>query len=108
MTDLTVFVVLDVHKQTISVALVDAMAGAEVRFYGTIANEPDALRSLCRRLSKNGRPLHFCYEAGPCGYGVQRHLTRLRLNFNTGFLELIDLICGFVFSPPTWHYACGV
>jgi transposase len=24
-----------------------------------------------------GRPLHFCYEAGPCGYGVQRHLTRL-------------------------------
>ena len=48
-----------------------------VRFYGTIANEPDALRSLCRRLSKDGRPLHFCYEAGPCGYGVQRHLTWL-------------------------------
>jgi transposase len=77
MTDLTLFVGLDVHKKTISVALVDAMAGAEVRFYGTIANEPDALRSLCRRLSKDGRPLHFCYEAGPCGYGVQRHLTRL-------------------------------
>ena len=36
------------------------MAGAEVWFYGTIANEPDALRSLCRRLSKDGRPLHFC------------------------------------------------
>ena len=77
MTDLTLFVGLDVHKKTISVALVDAMAGAEVRFYGTIANEPDTLRSLCRRLSKDGRPLHFCYEAGPCGYGVQRHLTRL-------------------------------
>src|SRR5512132_941935 len=39
--------------------------------------EHDTLRSLCRKLSKDGRPLHFCYEAGPCGYGVQRQLTRL-------------------------------
>ena len=39
MTDLTLFVGLDVHKKTISVALVDATAGAEVRFYGTIAND---------------------------------------------------------------------
>ncbi len=54
-----------------------ATAGAEVRFYGTIANTPDTLRSLCRKLSKDGRQLHFCYEAGPCGYGVQRQLTRL-------------------------------
>ena len=29
MTDLTLFVGLDVHKKTISVALVDAMVGAE-------------------------------------------------------------------------------
>ena len=50
MTNLTVFVGLDVHKKTISVALVDAIAKANVRFYGTIANEPDALRSLCRKL----------------------------------------------------------
>ena len=38
MTDLTLFVGLDVHKKTISVALVDAAASATVRFYGTIAN----------------------------------------------------------------------
>src|SRR5512147_233629 len=25
-----------------------------------------------------------------------------------GFLELIDLICGFGFSQPAWHYVCGV
>ena len=79
MTDHTLFVGLDVHKKTISVALIDAAANAEVRFYGTIANEPDTLRSLCRRLSKDGRPLHFCYEAGPCGYGVQRDLSGLGL-----------------------------
>jgi transposase len=48
MTDLTLFVGLDVHKKTISVALVDAAAKADVRFYGTIANEPEGL-SLCIR-----------------------------------------------------------
>ena len=77
MTDLTLFVGLDVHKKTISVALVDAAASATVRFYGTIANTPDALRGLCKKLSKDGQVLYFCYEAGPCGYGVQRQLTRL-------------------------------
>ena len=77
MTDLTLFVGLDVHKKTISVAVVEAAAGAVVRFYGTIANTPDSVRTLCRKLSKEGQQLHFCYEAGPCGYGVHRQLTRL-------------------------------
>src|ERR1700694_2838131 len=77
MTDLTLFVGLDVHKKTISVALVEAAAGAVVRFYGTIANTPDSVRTLCRKLSKDGQQLDFCYEAGPCGYGVHRQLKRL-------------------------------
>ena len=38
MADLTLFVGLDVHKKTISVAMVEAAAGAEVRFYGTIGH----------------------------------------------------------------------
>jgi hypothetical protein len=33
---------------------------------------------------------------------------QVKLNFNTGFLQLIDLICGFCFSRRPWHYACGV
>jgi transposase len=73
----TLFVGLDVHKKTISVALVDDAAGASVRFYGTIENTPDAVRNLCRKLAKSGRSLHCCYEAGPCGYGVQRQIVRL-------------------------------
>ena len=72
MTDLTLFIGLDVHKKTISVALVDAAASATVRFYGTIVNTPDALLGLSKKLSKDGQPLHFCYEAGPCGYGSLR------------------------------------
>src|SRR6266849_2167563 len=69
MTDLTLFVGLDVHKKTISVALVEGEEGVAVRFYGTIANTPETVRTLCRKLSKDGQQLHFCYEAGSCGYG---------------------------------------
>ena len=61
MTDLTLFVGLDVHKKTISVALIDAAASATVRFYGTIANTPDALRGLARTCQRTAGS-HFCYE----------------------------------------------
>lgn len=77
MEEITIFVGLDVHKKTISVATVEGQGRAAVHFYGTIINTPDAVRGLCKRLGKQGHPLHFAYEAGPCGYGVQRQLTRL-------------------------------
>ena len=32
---------------------------------------------LCDRLERRGNALAFCYEAGPCGYGVHRQLTSL-------------------------------
>src|SRR3954454_2853774 len=77
MTELTLFIGLDLHQKTISVATVEGSAGAAVQFYGTLANTPDSLRGLCKKLSRDGQQLHFCYEAGPCGYGVQRQLGRL-------------------------------
>ena len=60
MTDITLFVGLDVHKKTISVAMVEGSAGAEVRFYGTIANTLETLRVLSRKLSRDRVQLHFC------------------------------------------------
>src|ERR1700730_14349028 len=36
-----------------------------------------AISKLCDRLRRPGKPLAFCYEAGPCGYGVHRQLTSL-------------------------------
>lgn len=68
---------LDVHKKTIAVATVEARASADVRFCGTIANTPEAIRSLLKKLSKDGHRLHLCYEAGPLGYGVHRQSTKL-------------------------------
>ena len=69
------FVGLDVHKETISVALADGSERGEGRVYGEIANRPDALGKLLGRLARSGAELRFCYEAGPCGYGIQRQLT---------------------------------
>jgi transposase len=75
--DTTIFVGLDVHKKTIAVATVEARASADVRFYGTIPNTPEAIRSMLRKLSKDGQQLHLAYEAGPLGYNLHRLSTGL-------------------------------
>lgn len=62
---------LDVHAATISIALLeDGQAQPEV---WEIANEPGVVRKTIQRIRK-GRELHCCYEAGPCGYVLQRQL----------------------------------
>jgi transposase len=69
---------LDVHKDTIVVSLADAgLRGSrgEVREYGKIVNTAAAIERLARKLAATGSELKFCYEAGPCGYGIQRQLS---------------------------------
>ena len=69
------FVGLDVSKLKISVAVADGERGGEVRFYGDIASDPNAVTSIVEKLAKRGAALHFCYEAGPTGYELYRQLT---------------------------------
>ncbi len=64
---------LDVHKDFDMVAPADG----EVAVYGRIENTPVAVAKLVRKLSQGGRRLRFCYEAGPCGYGLYRQLRKL-------------------------------
>lgn len=69
------FVGLDVHKETIAVAV--ALPGRdEPQFRGEIKHEPKALKRWLARLNDEfgGAVLLFCYEAGPCGYGLYRQL----------------------------------
>ncbi len=71
------YIGLDVHKKDISVAIADGGCRDNARYFGVIANTEAALKKLSNKLSDKADLLCFCYEAGPCGYGVYRHLTGL-------------------------------
>jgi transposase len=66
---------LDVHKESIVVAVAEGGLRGAVREYGRIANTATVLERLLRKLGGDGRILRFCYEAGPCSYGIQRRLS---------------------------------
>jgi transposase len=68
------FLGLDVHAETIAVAI--AEPDGEVRSLGTIANREESIRKLIKKL---GPPEHLraCYEAGPTGYVLYWQLTQL-------------------------------
>ena len=72
-----VYVGLDVHADTIAVATAEDGRAGEVRFQGVIENSADSILRLTKRLAAKGARPVFCYEAGPCGYGLYRLLTTL-------------------------------
>ncbi|WP_231959710.1 IS110 family transposase [Thalassospira indica] len=69
------YVGLDVHKETIAIAVARPGRG-EPEYRGEIANTPKAVEKLIQRLSEeaDGGIVQFCYEAGPCGYGLYRQI----------------------------------
>jgi transposase len=68
------FVGLDVHKDTISIAVAPGGVGEKILDRGTIPND---WHRLVKRLTALGRPedIFVAYEAGPTGYGLYRKLT---------------------------------
>jgi len=72
------FIGLDVHADTISVAIAEPDNG-EVRSLGVILNQPEQVRKLMRKLGP-AEDLQACYEAGPTGYGLYWQLTELGVN----------------------------
>jgi transposase len=70
------YVGLDVHKDSIAVAYAPADRGADVVSLGAIGPRQCDIDKLIRKLQAKGATLMFAYEAGPCGYGLYRYLTR--------------------------------
>jgi len=68
------FVGLDVHKDSIVIAVAEEGRGA-AEVHGKVPSDWGALRKTLKRLGKN-HSLRCCYEAGPCGYGLHREMKK--------------------------------
>jgi transposase len=71
------FVAFDTSKTKHAVAIADSGRGSEVRFLGEVSSSPAAVERLIGKLAGRYGKLHFCYEAGPTGYGLYRQIEAL-------------------------------
>ena len=72
MSEIIVHVGLDVHKESIDVALASS-GSTEIRHYGTIDGDIASLDRVVRKLSHEYPHLRIVYEAGPCGFEIYRY-----------------------------------
>jgi transposase len=69
---------MDAHKKDLFIAMLVGDRTAPVTWQ--VANEPQAVRRLVRKLEREAPgPVRVCYEAGPCGYALQRQMTTTRV-----------------------------
>jgi transposase len=71
------FVGIDAAKVKNAIAVAESGRNGEVRYLGEFDNTPDAVSKLVRKLSERYETVHFCYEAGPTGYGLYRQIRAL-------------------------------
>ena len=72
------FVGMDVHRRDIVVSML--VPGADGPVEWRLANEETAVRGLAKKLRRQGGDAIRCvYEAGPCGYALQRQLQAIGL-----------------------------
>jgi transposase len=78
MKQVTTYVGIDAHKKDLFIAM---LIGTEEKpLTWQLANEPNAVRRLVRKLERESPgPVRVFYEAGPCGYALQRQVTTSRV-----------------------------
>lgn len=90
MTQRMVYVGLDVHKESITVAVAHRDPPAQLEELGTLPNRPDSVRRLIERLRPRGQ-VRVCYEAGPCGYALYRQLQAMKVDCTVVAPSLVPL-----------------
>ncbi len=87
------FIGLDVHAETISVAVAEPGRNGEVRLLGSIPNRPGSVRKLVKKLGSVDQ-LQVCYEAGPTGYVLYWQLTEMGVKCEVVAPTLIPVKAG--------------
>jgi transposase len=72
---------LDVHQESITIAIAAGGRNGELRLHGTISHDLHALEKALSKIRQahGGASLEVCYEAGPCGFGLARRLAQLKV-----------------------------
>jgi transposase len=81
MQTIRLYLGLDVHKDSITIAIAQPGSKGEVRPFGTVTNTLHALEKALARIRK-AHPkarLETCYEAGPCGFGIARRFQQWKV-----------------------------
>ena len=79
MKQVTTYVGIDAHKKDVFIAMLIGQQKTPVTWQ--LANEPTAVRRLVRKLERESPgPVQVFYEAGPCGYALQRQVTTARVS----------------------------
>lgn len=92
MNTTTLFVGLDVHKESISVCVLEGTQ-KEARPVVTIPNEPGQIRRVFAKLKREGT-VRACYEAGACGYEVYRQLAAMTIECDVIAPSMIPIRAG--------------
>lgn len=75
-----IYIGLDVHKDTIAVALANPEIKGEIRFWGNIDSDFNTVRRVMNKLNKQYSSMLVCYEAGPCGYGLYHLMLSMQID----------------------------
>lgn len=67
-----IFVGIDVSKARNAIAVATEGRNGEVRYVGEVDSSVESMRRLIKRITAKHAQAHFCYEAGPTGYGLHR------------------------------------
>jgi hypothetical protein len=79
MKNVITYVGIDAHKKDLFMAMLVGTQATPMTW--TTPNEPRAVRRLVKKIEREAPgPVRVFYEAGPCGYALQRQVTTARVS----------------------------